>query len=188
MRAVLMGSLTCLLLVAAPAEARRGDRLQTHKGVLMLGGRLAFDVGHFNPDQGDSQSGVVLDFSPVFGGFAVRNLLLYGGLEVSKGWGDLYENDPTDFGFRFGLQYLFNYRSIVVPYIGFTLGPTFQFFEGGNSGTAFGMSFPAGILISLNAHVAVNIGTEVTLTIGVDDPEATIVQVPIGYLGVSAFF
>lgn len=180
--------LTCLAMWAGSAEARRGDRLQTGKGVLMLGGRLAFDIDHINPDQGESQSGVELDFSPVFGGFPTRNLLLFGGLSVKKGFGDLHENAPTTFGFRFGLQYLFNYRSIVVPYVGFAFGPSFLIPEQGDTGTAFSVAFPAGILISLNEHVAVNVGTEVVLTVGVTDPQATLVHVPIGYVGINAYF
>lgn len=186
-RAVWFG-LVMVLLTAAPAGARRGDRLHTHRGVLMLGGRVAFDIDHINPDGGDSVTGVLLDFSPTFGGFVINNLLLHGGVSVQSGFGDLYDNTPTNLGLRFGLQYLFNYRSIVVPYLGLTLGPTFSFPDQGDTATAFLIAFPAGILIALNNHVAVIIGTELEISVGMTDPKATIIHLPLGYLGVSAFF
>ena len=47
------------------------------------------------------------------------------------------------------------------------------------------MSF--GLLIPLNQHVAVDLGTTISYSMGLDD-QGSWLNVPIGYLGVQAFF
>lgn len=187
----------CLVASAGTAEAGRGSRLQTHAGVLTLGGSFTFSIDHVNPDgNADSRTGVLLTFAPSFGGFVVRNLLLSGTLAIQTGFGDLYDNAlpysggvETTIGFGFELQYLFNYGSRVVPYLGFALGPAFAVPGGpGDTAVAMGFAFPGGILIALNEHVAVNVGIRLALEVGVTEVKGTILRVPIGYLGVNAYF
>ncbi len=178
-----------LTIIATPAEARRGDRLLTEPGVLTLGGRFAFELLHVNPDGGNSQTGVMLNFSPSFGGFVIRNLLLEGSLNVKVGLGDLYDKTSKVVGFSFGLQYLFNFRSIVVPYLGFRLGPGFSIPTPGDTSTSLTFGVPAGILISLNERVGLLIGSELTVAVGVGGPQkGTLLSFPFGYLGVNAYF
>jgi hypothetical protein len=181
-----------LLAVAAPsAEARRGEPLSTQRGVLTLGGRLAFELMHVNPDPGNSATGVMLNFSPSFGGFVVKNLLLEGALGIKVGVGDLYDNTPKVVSFAFGVQYLFNFRSIVVPYLGVRFGPLFYIPADGRLDTRASLAFqiPLGILIALNQHVGLILGTELSVAVGVSgQPKETIITLPIGYLGVNAYF
>ncbi len=178
-----------LLAAAAPAEARRGDRLVTDAGVLTIGGRFAFELRHVNPDPGGSATGVLLNFSPSFGGFVIKNLLLEGHLTTRVGLGDLYTNVPKTVGFGFGIQYLFNFRSIVIPYLGFYFGPDFAIPRQGNTQASISFSIPAGILISLNERVGLLIGTELSIDVGLTDgARGTTISLPIGYLGVNAYF
>lgn len=178
-----------LLAATGTAEARRGDRLVTDAGVLTIGGRFAFELMHVNPDPGGSATGVLLNFSPSFGGFVIKNLLLEGSLSARIGLGDLYESVPKTVGFAFGLQYLFNFRSIVIPYLGFRFGPDFAIPRQGSTLASLGFSIPAGILISLNERVGLLIGTELSIDVGVSGAaKGTTISLPIGYLGVNAYF
>jgi hypothetical protein len=190
-RQVLRGATLAFALLASttPAEARRGDRLVTDAGVLTIGGRFAFELMHVNPDPGGSATGVMLNFSPSFGGFVIKNLLLEGTLSARIGLGDLYDNVPKTVGFSFGIQYLFNFRSIVIPYLGFRFGPDFAIPQQGSTLASLGFSIPAGILISLNERVGLLIGTELAIDVGVSGAaRGTTISLPIGYLGVNAFF
>ena len=194
-RRELIGVLTAgaLLAVAAPtAEARRGDRLSSHAGVLTLGGRFAFELNHVNPDGGASRTGVMLNFSPSFGGFVVKNLLLEGVLGIKVGLGELYDDlrSPKVVSFAFGVQYLFNFRSIVVPYLGVRFGPGFSipWSDAQDTTVSLGFQLPLGILIALNEHVGLCLGTELSIAVGVSGDESTVITMPIGYLGVNAYF
>jgi hypothetical protein len=190
-----------LLAAAQSAEARRGGRLYTGPGVLVLSGTAGFSIDHVNPDGGESATGFLFEFEPFFGGFVVRNLLIGGSFNVRSGFGELYEGPPhcsspwveggdTEVGFAFELQYLFNFGSRVVPYLGFSFGPGFCVPEPDNIETNVDlrMRFPAGLLIALNAHVAINIGMRFELDAGVSGDKSTIIRVPIGFLGVNAYF
>jgi hypothetical protein len=183
-------AVAALLLVVGEANAGRGSSLLTRQGVLTLDGQLSFDINHVNPDGGNSESGVQLNISPSFGGFVANNFLLQGGLAIQSGFGDLYDGEPTEVSFGFGFDYLFNFGSIVVPHVGFMLGPAFEVPDQDNAETTTSivLSIPAGILIALNEHVALDLGTRLDLSIGVSGDKATIINLPIGFLGVRSFF
>jgi hypothetical protein len=178
-----------LSVLAGVADAKRGSRLQTQAGVLVLGGTAGFTVEHVNPDgNAESVSGALFNFSPFFGGFVVRNLLIGGALAVEHGIGDLFKNRDTTVKFGFELRYLFNFRSRMVPYVGFGFGPVLGLPKQGEPDVDMHMGFPAGILIALNQHVAVNFGIRVQLEVGVSGQQDTVLRVPMGYLGVNSYF
>jgi hypothetical protein len=176
------------LVLASASTARAAPILRTTQRTMTLGGKFTFSVDHVDPESGGGATGVKMEFSPSFGIFIVRNLLLSTRLTIELGVGDLYDNEPKTIGFGIGLTYIFNFFTRVAPYVGFGIGPDFLIPDQGDTQTLLGISFPFGILIALNRHVAIDVGSSINLGLDVTDPKSTILEVPIGYLGVRAFF
>jgi hypothetical protein len=176
------------------AAARRPTRLQTHKGTMTLGGTFGFVIDYVEVEGQDGQSGVLFDASPAFGYFVVDNLMLGGALQVQVGFADLYDRADKQVGFAFNLAYLFNFGSVVVPYVGFAVGPLFQIpYDDAQppddkTRVLIGLDFPVGLQIALNRHVAIDVGTHVRVAFRVTDPDAVFLTVPIGYLGIAGYF
>jgi Outer membrane protein beta-barrel domain len=181
-----IGVLVCW--VGTDAAAARPLKLQTHRGTMTLGGQLAFEVDHFSGQGNNDLDGAVLAIQPSLGYFIVDNLLLGGHVNFSMGIGDLHDTDPTVVGFGADLRYLFNFGSVVVPYAGIGLGPLFQIPDEGDTDFGLELSFPLGLQIALNHHVALVVGTELDVVFFVSDPQYTRLHVPIGYLGVVGYF
>lgn len=190
---------TALVGVASSAGAARARKLKTTKGSMQLGGALSMAVDTISPSRGGDQTGVLLSVSPSFGYFIADGLELHLPLVVDLRLGDLYDGVPHTIGFTPGLRYIFATGTIVLPFVGFNLGPRFLL-PRNNDDTTVALSWrtPAGILIALNRHVGLTVGMALDVTFGFGGKSAiytklagndvVFVEFLLGYLGVEAFF
>ena len=140
------------------------------------------------PDGGNSQSGFRLEIAPHFGVFVVDGLELLFTTAMTIPFGDLYGSAPKNIGLFFGLRYVFDLGGPVLPYLGIAFGPDFLVPDRGDTQTFFGFQLPLGILIALNRHVAINVGVKPGFAFGIGSARGTWIRIPMGYLGVDAFF
>jgi hypothetical protein len=156
---------------------------------MQLGGAATFSFKTENPEMGEDKSGVRMALMPSFGYFVIRNLMLGGDFLLEKGFGD-FPSIYLDVGFNFFVRYYFNFRSRVVPYVGNALGPHFAVPKDDQLSTIdwFSLKFPFGMLIALNRSVGLDIGTSVNIDFRLSDRKETNLLIPLGYLGVQAFF
>ncbi len=178
------------LIIAMLCPAALAEDLQLTKGTMELGGQLSFDIDMAIPEEGDSETGFMLGAMPSFGYFLMDNLELAGAIVFEKGFGDLYDNDvytlPMIFGFGVGAKYYIPMGSMVI-YAGAMVGMTMTIPDEGDTLKTFDLIVPLGILMPLNTHVGLDLGVMVTYSMGLDD-QGSMLHVPIGYLGVKAFF
>lgn len=175
-------------LAAAPAAAARGGRLQISSRTMQLGGEFTFNVDTMIPDGGNAQSGFRLEIAPHFGVFVADGFELMFTTAMVIPLGDLYENVPKNIGLFFGLRYAFDLGGPVLPYLGIAFGPDFIIPERGDSQPFFGFRLPLGILIALNRYVAINVGVTPGFSFGLGNARGTWIRIPMGFLGVDAFF
>jgi hypothetical protein len=175
-------------LFATTAQAARGGRLQIHSRTMQLGGKLSLTVDTAIPEGGSGQSGFQLEVSPHFGVFVADGFELMFTTAIVVPFGDMYDNAPKNIGFFFGLRYVFDLGGPVLPYLGIAFGPDFVVPSRGSTQTFFGFNLPMGILIALNRHVAINIGVAPAFAFGIGDVRGTMIRIPMGFLGVDAFF
>ena len=182
------------LLIMAPA-AKAGEFTLT-QGTMQLGGVATFDIDMEMPDKGDSVTGFALDVAPSFGYFIIDNLELSVGASAGMGFGDLYENAAKTFGFGLGAKY-FIALGPVVGYAGLGVGMDFVMTDDvtvdnvtvdGATTKALALGVPLGVLYPLNEHVAMDLGTVISYSMSLEDGGGASLNVPIGYLGVQAFF
>ena len=172
-----------LLLVTSVAHA---EGLSLQKGTMQLGGTATFDIEVVMPDEGDNTTGFSLNLAPSFGYFIMDNLQLFGQLSFHMGFGDLFDDSKT-FGLGVGAKYFLPLGSLV-GYAGLGVGLDLHMPDGGDTMKYLPISVPLGILLPFNRHVALDLGTRLTYTLALDDGGASKFHVPIGYLGVQAFF
>jgi hypothetical protein len=175
-----------ILALAAPAFAQEGG-LQTTKGTMQLGGMAGFVIHTEMPDQGDSQTGFRLDVMPNVGYFLADNLELQGALLFDMGFGDLYENDSKLLGFAVGARYFIPMGSFDL-YLGALIGMGFNIPKEGDTTKALSINVPVGLAIPLNTHVALDLGTQITYNMSLEDGGGSSLEIPIGFLGVEGFF
>ena len=181
-RLLLAGLIVVMLTPAALAED-----LQLTKGTMQLGGTASFDIDMIIPDEGDNETGFALRAIPSFGYFIMDNLALSGGLIFGMGFGDLYENSMTDLGFGLGTEYYIPMGSMVI-HAGAALGMQFMIPEEGDTVKILAIQVPLGILFPLNAHLGLDVGVQIHYLMSLEDNGASMLHVPIGYLGVKGFF
>ena len=177
------------LVVCFAAVPALGAELDLSAGTMQLGGNVSFRGEVVAPDGGDNVTGYELSFSPNFGIFVVEGLELLVRVTAQASFGDLNENDSNLYGFDGGVRYHFP-TTAVVPYVGVELGYSVLVPKGGSSLDdldIFNLSIPAGILIALNESVAVDVGVRFNYQ-ELLDGSGSIINVPVGYLGVQAFF
>jgi len=182
------------LLIMAPA-ANAGE-LELTKGTMQLGGVATFDIDMNMPDKGDSVTGFALDVAPEFGYFIIDNLELFVGANAGMGFGDMYENAAKTFGFGIGAKYFMAFGP-VIGYAGLGVGMGFVMTDDetigevtieGTTTKALAIGVPLGVLYPFNEHVAMDLGTVISYNMSLEDGGASFLNVPIGYLGVQAFF
>jgi hypothetical protein len=197
-RLLLAGLIVAMLCPAALAEGE----LQLTQGTMQLGatglqlgstglnlnygGGAIFGIDMFMPEEGDSETGFKLGLSPQVGYFLMDNLELMGQVGLGMSFGDLYEKSDKLLSFGVGAKYHIPLGSMVA-YAGLMVGMGFIIPDEGDTMKNFNLEVPLGILLPLNTHVAIDLGLKVFYTMGLDD-QGSFLAVPIGYLGVQAFF
>ena len=182
------------LFIMAPA-ANAGELALT-KGTMQLGGAATFDIDMMMPDEGDSTTGFYLNVAPSFGYFIIDNLELFVGANAGMGFGDMYENAAKNFGFGVGAKYFMAFGP-VIGYAGLGVGMDIVMTDDieaggvtieGTTAKALLIGVPLGVLYPFNEHVAMDLGAKINYNMSLEDGGASFLNVPIGYLGVQAFF
>lgn len=191
-RLLLAGLIVVMLSPAALAED-----LQLTSGTMTLGGVASFSIDMNMPDEGDSETGFTLGLIPQAGYFVIDNLEVVGRINLAMFFGDLYETEvggetyglPKYIGFDLGAKYYIPMGSMV-PYAGLMVGMTFMIPDQDDADTEkrFDLTVPLGVLMPLNAHVALDLGLMVVYKMSLEDGGGSTLNVPIGYLGVQGFF
>lgn len=158
-------------LVWAAATAWAAPSLSTDAWTWELGGRATVDIWAF----GVEDSSVTI--YPRLGVFLSQNVELIGGIGV-------FIDQGTSTAFFLGAEYLFSGAG-VRPYLGGTLGYGAVEFPREIAADVTSASFLFGFLVPCSRKIGVDIGGRVNLFLYEDEP---VVHVPMGYLGVRAFF
>jgi hypothetical protein len=175
------------LIIAMLCPAAMADDLQLTSGTMQLGGSATFDIDMMMPDEGDSTTGFALNIMPTAGYFLMDNLELNGMLKFGMGFGDLYEHSSKLIGFAVGAKYYIPMGSMV-PYAGAMIGMGFTIPDEGDTAKELDIIVPLGLLMPLNAHLALDLGVQVIYAMSLEDGGISVLHVPIGYLGVQGFF
>lgn len=166
-----------VLLQLAVGAALAGP-FDIKRGTMELGGRATANIV-----MSGGITDLYLDLSPTVGYFVGRDTELIGGLSM------LINEGSVDVGFFGGLDYFLKAES-VRPYVGGTLGYSTGAFGPSPFDAPFGdvvtLSGRLGLLLPLNRKVGVDLGTR--LNVNIADGGGTWVTIPLGYLGVRAFF
>lgn len=172
----------------------RAESIDMSAGTMELGGtaslRMVWDRKFKWGQDGSENFSVGVQLNPHLGVFLTEGFEMSLEGIVEKG---LYESNPLyqvvsgiRWGALLGMRYFFDTDTVISPYLGVALGLTA--WNKPNKDTITGLGrFPIGILIALNEHVGVNIGIPVDVTYGIVS-RVIRVELPVGYLGVMAFF
>jgi hypothetical protein len=193
-RILLAATVLCALApLSVPSAA--AEPLDLQAGTMQLGGSLAFQTIAVVPDEGDSSTMYMLAFQPTFSAFVVKGLQVGGGLSALAFFGDGADYLSTSVSLFVLVRYVIDTGSIVSPYFGGRFGASFHLpaDQSASDGTftALYVSVPMGILLVFNKRVAINLGLAVDVYAWLDGDymkDAVQIQVPVGYLGVEAFF
>jgi len=175
------------LAIFVLAPAANAAEMTLTKGTMQLGGAATFDIEVTMPDVGDNVTGYRLGVMPSFGYFLIDNLELFVGVNADLGFGDAYDGAAKNFGFNVGAKY-FHRLGPVFAYAGLGVGMGFMVPDEGDTMKNLAIGVPLGVLWPLNMRVALDLGTMITYNMSLEDGGASFLNVPIGYLGVQAFF
>jgi hypothetical protein len=178
---------TVLAFALSLAPLAMAEGLQTTAGTMQLGGSGTFNIEMTIPDQGDSVTGYSLGLTPTFGYFIIDNLEIGGTALVSVGFGDKYDGAPKTIGFGVGANYYLSLSSFVLHF-GAGIGMGFLIPDEGDTQKSLAINAPIGLLMPFNDHVALDLGIQVTYIMSLEDGGNSYFTLPIGYLGVQAFF
>ena len=167
------------------------------KGTMQLGGILALRYEHLATSGGYS-NGTKVEVQPEFGYFMIDNFELVIGLLFAKGFGEYYEVDlgdagsiqqPMFIGGAIGIRYHIAAGSLFF-YLGLDVGMQVEIYEedGVDPYKWATVAVPIGLLIPLNAHVALDVGLKPQYHHGLDSPSLQYIGAPVGFLGVQGFF
>lgn len=152
-------------------------RLAIGPGAMKAGGHIHMPITF--PKGGHAIVG--LDIAPSFDYFVSRGFSL--GISTSVGRVSLTGDHPWKFSiFPRGIYHV-EFGGLIYPYFGASAGVEWSTEI---KGIAFLLAAPVGILIALNSHVAIDFGVPVQFIFSGDGYLGA--KLPIGYLGVQAFF
>ncbi|MEQ1503661.1 MAG: hypothetical protein ABMB14_15590 [Myxococcota bacterium] len=161
----------------ATGAAYADPALEIKEGTWELGGHATANI---TIDRGVTD--LYLDLSPTVGYFVGRDLELLGGLSI------YVHGQDVGVGFFGGVDYLFPTDG-ARPYLGGTVGYNTDVFTYGpyqyTASDVVTLSGRGGILLPLNRRVGLDLGVRVNLNIA---DTGTSTEIPLGYLGVRAFF
>lgn len=153
------------------------ENVDVKRGTMELGGRATANIVLQN-----GVSDIFLDLSPSFGYFVAKDVELFAGISMFVDEGDV------GVGFFGGVDWLIPARG-VRPYVGGSVGYGNTLFGIGEEafvpGDVVTLSGRGGLLLPLNKRVAVDLGARLNVDIA---DGTTLIHIPLGYLGVRAFF
>jgi hypothetical protein len=191
--------------IASTPAADTGEGLMLSKGTMQVGGMIGIEISAHKFDtvnaDGDSVSdtagGGIFTFSPDAGYFIINNLELVGGIGFSIPFGGAYDFYPKNIFFDVGARYFFGLSQLLSLYVGGSFGMNINIMEftdddGNTTKTTLPsilLTVPAGLLIALNRHIALDVGTKFIFDIGVGDNSGDFwLHIPIAYFGIQGFF
>ncbi len=196
---LLVAGVLCTALFAsgeAWAQKGRGEGgLQLRSGTKQLGGQLSFSTSAGIPlESGNPTTSYQLNIAPTFGIFAARNFELQVGMNYSMSFGDNSEYSSKLLGVDLGGRYCIDAYLFFV-YLGLNFGLDLVFPPESTSGVSqtnilFSWGVPIGLLLPFNRWVALDVGLRINFSKNITDgaPNRLSVAVPVGYMGVQAFF
>lgn len=173
-----------LFIASTGAQAETVD---LSEGTMTAGGTGSFYwTDNSLRDLNDSQFGLKVDAS--FGYFAFDNFVV--NFSLSEDVKFDHGIRQNTFGLGVGPQYFFNTDTIFVPYVGGKMG--FSWANGDVSIWRVNVTPQVGVLISLNTHVALDLGLAPTFFWDLNGPNRDEswpgLDMSLGYFGVRAFF
>ncbi|HUU03548.1 MAG TPA: hypothetical protein VM425_19085 [Myxococcota bacterium] len=180
-------AVTVLAFALSFAPFAMAEGLQTTAGTMQLGGIGTFNIEMTMPDVGDSVTGYKLNLAPNFGYFIIDNLEISATVLVGVGFGDKYDKAAKTLGFGLGANYYLAVSSFVLHF-GAGIGMGFLIPDEGDTQKSLAITAPIGLLMPLNDHVALDLGIQVNYIMSLEDGGNSYFSLPIGYLGVQAFF
>ncbi len=164
------------LLLATSASAR--TKLAISKSTMQLGGTIQMPISI--PKGRDAVVGISV--SPEFSYFVGRSFAL--GINPSAGRSSLSGDGlPWQFSVAGTAKYYIDLGGALYPYLGAKAGLAW---ETKKEGVNFLLGAPLGVLVPLNNHVALDVGAP--LNFYFDKKGYAGAHIPVGYLGVAAFF
>lgn len=180
-------------LAESSAEGEEGvsggrKTLQLSQGTMELGGVAAFNADVYMPDQLDNQSGFVINLDPMAGYFLAQGLEVAARLGFGLYLGEMYENSSVQLGFSLGVRYFLAIEGTILPYAGAAIGMNFVMPEDGDVQKNMSVELPIGMMVPLNAHVALDLGLRINYLVSLAEHGGSKLNIPVGYLGIRAFF
>lgn len=169
------------LLVSPNLTAR--TKLSLNQGTMKAGGRIQMPITV--PKEGDTTVGI--NISPTFDYFVAHSFSL--GLSGSAFRLSITgDNIPWYFNVGVNGIYHFDLGGVLYPYVGAGGGMSWgtKVHNVNAYRTAFVVTVPAGLLVALNSHVALNLGVPIEFSFTSDGYQK--MELPVGYLGIEAFF
>ena len=190
-------SLVAMAMVFYGQAALSSEKFIPAEGNMMVGGTATLDVEsrpvYFEDEQEYvDRLGFKLNLSPVCGYFVTDEWMVYGQLLLGAGFAKLYEvggSDvyPKNAGIGVGVR-KYSEVSYGMFYWGAGLRFTAFFPDEGDSVNSTEVLVPIGVLLPLNRWVGLDFGTRISYDLEEDSPNGGGLHVPLGYLGVQAFF
>ena len=165
-----------------------GGKMTLNKGTMQLGGAVSVDIDVIMPEEGDSVTGFTFDLSPSVGYFVTDGFMLEGMVSLQFRGGDLYENAGIPLLFMAGGRYYIVGSGSIIPFLGARIGMFFDMPDEGDTQKSLMISVPLGLLWPLNQWVALTLGASWQVQMSLEDHGGTYMFIPIGFLGMEAFF
>ena len=167
-----------LFALAISPNLSAKTKLSLVQGTMKAGGRIQMPITI--PREGDTIVG--LDISPNFDYFVAKSFAI--GFSPSVERKSLTgKNIPWSFSLGLSGTYHFDLGGTIYPYVGAGAGISWKTEV---KGINFALSAPVGILVALNNHVAIDFGVPIKFIFSGEGFLGALL--PIGYLGVQAFF
>jgi hypothetical protein len=165
------------MLLLAFTGLAQAHEIEVDEGTFELGGHATANIV-----MDDFGSNVFLDLSPHGGYFLADQVELLGGMSM------IIDEGSLNVGFFGGLDFFLTDEG-VAPYLGATVGYGMAQFDlspfGVYTSDVVTLAGRGGLVLPLNRKVGVDLGMRVNLNI--DDGDSWL-HIPLGYLGVRAFF
>ncbi len=155
-------------------------RIALTEGSLFISGSLTLDYSLTGFKDTKHQFSLA---SNLGGGFlVVDNMAL--GVSIPAKWGFIPAGSG-EFGLSFFGTYFFDIQSILFPYFGLSITPSYRI-----SGNEFLLSsgFSTGLLVSMSESVALDVGVAPEMRFALNDKQVWKLAVPAGFIGIRAFF
>ncbi len=189
-----MRIILCLLLCFLPLPsfaddlANENTKLNLSKGTKQLGGIALLQLNKENPDIGPSDVGTTINLSPTGGYFIADGLELSARVGLGLHFGDMYHDLPIQLGIAFGIRYICQKFSSILPYAGAAAGISISIPDTGTTRGNASFELPLGALVPINQYLALDLGIRIAYLKSLNDQGGASLTASIGYLGIQSFF